>query len=263
MRVLLLEGEPAQRSLLRDVLVARGHVVSACGSEDEAWAAYGRHVPSLIVLDLDLPGLDGLAFCRRIRALPEGRRTVVVVLTDRTGLGNLAAVLDAGADDYLTKPFGLDRFSLRLQIAERRVGDLEERERQAAERLEGERLLRAVFGLGQVGMVLVDDQGRFVEVNPAALPLLGVAERAGLADRSLPEILDAGRSAVAAERWQDFLLEGTLTGEYRLNAADGTELVIEYAATARLLPNRHLCVLRDVTAYSRAEAERERTLADS
>ena len=262
MRVLLVEDEPDLRSLLRDILVAQGHVVTACGTAECALAAYGRHAHPLVVLDLNLPGMDGLAFCRRVRALPEGKRTVVLVLTGRTGLGTLEAILEAGADDYLPKPFDLERFSIRCTLAERRAEELAEQERQATERLERERLLRSVFIHARDGMVLVDDQVRFVEANPAALRLLGVGNRTELADRRLPDVLEPGQPAVAAERWQILREEGALAGEYRMQANDAVETVVEYAATARILPGCHLCILHDVTANRRVGAERDRALVD-
>jgi CheY-like chemotaxis protein len=75
-----------------------------------------------MVLDWMVPGkIDGLGLCRRIRTAPGGDRSVVLVMTARTRPADLAAVLDAGADDYIGKPFGVDLLNVRLTIAERQV----------------------------------------------------------------------------------------------------------------------------------------------
>jgi diguanylate cyclase (GGDEF)-like protein len=81
----------------------------------------------LVVLDCGLPGIDGLTFCRWLRAQPGGDRCVILVVTGRGEPDDLAAILDAGADDYLTKPFSADLLQIRLTVAERQVDLLAER----------------------------------------------------------------------------------------------------------------------------------------
>ena len=75
----------------------------------------------MVILDWQMPGLDGLEVCRRLRAHPEGDITFVLGATARDRADDLTAVLDAGADDYMSKPVTPDNLQARLRIAERRI----------------------------------------------------------------------------------------------------------------------------------------------
>src|SRR5438067_7192042 len=84
LRVLLVEDDSDLRELIAEVCEVRGHVVVALGDGAAAWEALQAEPFPLIVLDLGLPGLDGVELCRRLRGLPQGDASVVVVLTART-----------------------------------------------------------------------------------------------------------------------------------------------------------------------------------
>jgi DNA-binding response OmpR family regulator len=140
-RVLLVEDDSDARMLMEIVLAERGHDVAAFPNGEAAWAACQREKFPLMVLDWMLPGgMDGLALCRRVRSLPEGDVSVVVVITARGQTGDLAEVLESGADDYLTKPFALEALDVRLAIAERRVEAVRERRLAAIAQAETARL---------------------------------------------------------------------------------------------------------------------------
>lgn len=140
MRVLLVEDDADARTLMEIVLSERGHDVAAFGDGESAWRACQREHFPLMVLDWLLPGMDGLALCRRVRSVPDGDETVVVVITARGQSGDLAEVLEAGADDYLSKPFALEALDVRLAIAERRVEAVRERRLAAIAQAETARL---------------------------------------------------------------------------------------------------------------------------
>jgi DNA-binding response OmpR family regulator len=142
LRVLLVEDDPDIRFMLTVLLEERGHQVEAYGDGAAAWEALQSESFPLAVLDVRLPGLDGTEICRRLRQLPHGDATVVLVVTALTGADELQGVLDAGADDYLAKPFRPGLFGIRLAVAERRVAEVARRQRAEAElaaraRLEG------------------------------------------------------------------------------------------------------------------------------
>jgi len=126
-RTLVVEDDPATRRLLLEVLQARGHEVTACADGETGWATYAQHQPSLVLLDLKLPGIDGIELCRRIRREPGSGEPVVVFITSADDEAALEAALEAGADDYLSKPVNDSSFPARLRIAERRVREVEER----------------------------------------------------------------------------------------------------------------------------------------
>ena len=117
--VLIIEDEPTMRRFLRTSLVANGYAVVEAGTAREGFAqATGRN-PELILLDLGLPDGDGLDLARRIR---ERQKTPIVVLSARGREQDKVAALDLGADDYLTKPFGVAELLARLRVALRHAG---------------------------------------------------------------------------------------------------------------------------------------------
>lgn len=146
MRVLLVEDDPITRSVVEQVLRARGHWVVSFEDAESAWEAYQRELFPLAILDWVLPGMDGLELCRRIRALPRGDACVVVLVTARDRPEDLVAVLGAGASDYLPKPFDASALEVRLAIAEKQVASIWERKR-AEEALEYQALHDPLTGL--------------------------------------------------------------------------------------------------------------------
>jgi len=168
LRVLLVEDDVDLRALIAEVLEERGHRVLALGDGAAAWEALQAERFPLIVLDLGLPGLDGIELCRRLRALPDGDESVVVVLTARTSTGDLRMVLDAGADDYLAKPFDIGVLDVRLTVAERRVVDVARRRRAEAELTARARLDGAV----KTARTVVDRLGNQLAVLVANADLL-------------------------------------------------------------------------------------------
>src|SRR5918996_1366082 len=118
MRVLIVEDEAKLAGLLRRGLVEEAHAVDvAATGEDALWMAPSAAYDA-IVLDLILPGVDGVEVCRRLRA--DGVWTPVLMLTARDGLEDRVGGLDAGADDYLTKPFAFAELLARLRALARR-----------------------------------------------------------------------------------------------------------------------------------------------
>jgi DNA-binding response OmpR family regulator len=118
MQILAVEDEPAMADLLQSALSDEGHLVTLAtdGQQGLALARSGRF--DLLVLDLLLPGMDGFEVARQLRRARI--RTPILVLTARDGSRDIVAALDAGADDYLTKPFSLEVFLARVRAVSRR-----------------------------------------------------------------------------------------------------------------------------------------------
>lgn len=116
-RVLVVEDDRGVRESLGAVLEHQGHEVALCESGEEALERIDP-LPDLVILDLNLPGIDGLETCRRIRA--RRLRVPILMLTARHEIGDRVAGLDAGADDYLVKPFALDELLARVRALLRR-----------------------------------------------------------------------------------------------------------------------------------------------
>ncbi len=120
MKLLLVEDEPAMRATLVRALGNRGMQVKACADGREALAAWHAGLFDVVVLDLSLPGLDGLEVLREARAAKLAEP--VLILTARGTVGDRVIGLNTGADDYLAKPFDLDELEARLRALARRHG---------------------------------------------------------------------------------------------------------------------------------------------
>jgi DNA-binding response OmpR family regulator len=119
LKILVVEDNPDLAANLVDFLEARGHLVDAAGD-----GPTGLHLAStqdfdVILLDLILPGIDGVTLCRRLRG-EHGRTTPILMLTARDTLNDKVAGLEAGADDYLVKPFALREVAARVHALARR-----------------------------------------------------------------------------------------------------------------------------------------------
>lgn len=150
MRLLLADDDELMRELLAAVITAQGHVAEGFADGGSVWAAFERAPAAMVVLDWHMPGLDGLEVCRRIRAHPSGADTFLLVVTAASGIRNLDAVLDAGADDYLSKPVTPDDIAARLRIAEKRI-EVSAARRSAEEAL---RKARYLAGIGELSLAL-------------------------------------------------------------------------------------------------------------
>jgi DNA-binding response OmpR family regulator len=158
-RVLLADDDPTIMLLLEHVLEALGRPYDTADDGEQAWAAWEKQRHALAVLDIEMPGLDGLELTRRIRKADPERNTFVLVVTGRDKAADLEAVLEAGADDYVTKPTTGQRLLARMRIAERRMAIDEELRR-----------ARWLAGIGEATVGLKH------EINNPLTGLLGTAE---------------------------------------------------------------------------------------
>ena len=125
-RLLVVDDDPLLRATVGRALRLEGHVVVAAEDGVVAWQHLRNDVFGAVVLDVSMPRLDGLTVCRRLREA--GDRTPVLMLTARDGIQDRVGGLDAGADDYLVKPFALEELHARVRALLRRATDDDERE---------------------------------------------------------------------------------------------------------------------------------------
>ena len=118
-RVLIVEDEPGLRRALAINLRARDYEVTAVGDGGAALAAAAAEPPDVVVLDLGLPDMDGTEVIEGLRGWT---RAPIIVLSARQAQDDKVVALDVGADDYMTKPFGMDELLARLRAALRRSG---------------------------------------------------------------------------------------------------------------------------------------------
>jgi two-component system response regulator MprA len=125
-RILVVDDEPAVQSALFRALSLERYDVARAGDGEEALAQLGSAPYEAVILDIAMPRMDGLEVCKRLRA--SGDRTPVLVLTARGEIDDRVAGLDAGADDYLVKPFALRELLARVRALLRRAGEEDEPE---------------------------------------------------------------------------------------------------------------------------------------
>jgi two-component system KDP operon response regulator KdpE len=117
-RVLVVDDEPQIRRVMRTALVTNGYELYEARTGEEALEIVRKNSPDLILLDMNMPGMGGMAACREIRAVSEA---AIIVLSVRDSEKDKIAALDAGADDYLTKPFSVNELMARIRANLRRL----------------------------------------------------------------------------------------------------------------------------------------------
>ena len=115
--ILVVDDEPQIRRVLRSTLTTRGYVITEAKTGEEALESLRKQRPDLILLDMNMSGMGGLDACREIRRSSE---TPIIMLTVRNAERDKVAALDAGADDYVVKPFGIEELLARIRAALRR-----------------------------------------------------------------------------------------------------------------------------------------------
>ena len=166
MRVLFADDDAVARALLGAVLADLGHEIVVAEDGESAWQLFQDEPVPLVVLDISMPGLDGLTVCRLIREHEAGRATFVIMVTARDGRDDLRSVLAAGADDYVSKPSSPENLRARLEIAGQRVVQ------NAASRAAELELARSrwLAGIGETTIAIEH------EINNPLSALLGHAE---------------------------------------------------------------------------------------
>jgi two-component system KDP operon response regulator KdpE len=149
-RVLVVDDEPAIRRFLRVSLAAHGYTIFEADSGQVALSAVVADRPDLIILDLGLPDLDGIHVTRLLR---EWTRLPIIILSVRGQETDKIAALDAGADDYLTKPFGIGELLARMRAALRRAGQSGDQPVFTSGDLEVDLVRRVVMVAGQAAQL--------------------------------------------------------------------------------------------------------------
>src|SRR5262245_29413563 len=137
MKILIAEDDPVSRRLLQAALIKWGYEVTLTTNGREAWQALqSPEAPSLLILDWLMPEMDGVEICREARRSPAHKSAYIILLTSRGSKEDIVKGLEAGADDYVTKPFDHGELRARVQVGSRvvqlqtaladRVKDLEE-----------------------------------------------------------------------------------------------------------------------------------------
>ena len=163
-RVLVVDDEAPIRRTMRANLEARGYDVDLAETGEQALQLAARHHPDVVLLDLGLPGMDGLAVIDGLRGWSQ---VPIVVLSARDAERDKVAALDAGADDYVSKPFGMDELLARVRAAVRRVSVADE----------APTIVTEHFTIDLSAKRVLDPSGQPVRLTPTEWQLLEVLVR--------------------------------------------------------------------------------------
>jgi PAS domain S-box-containing protein len=249
MRVLVAEDDRLCRRFLTSTLHLQGHEVSAATSGPEAWEAFQEGGFPVVLLGWDLPGIDGLEVCRRIRASAAGRHAWILFVTGRDQESDVARALEAGADDYVSKPVSRKHLQLRMGVAQARVKERQE----AIERAES--LNDFLAGSDELIQTLGLD-GRILHANHATMLTLGYAEPE-VPGLSLPDLVREDRREAFLEVFRRAAKgHGLRRVQTVLVARNGHEVAVEGSLQPRLrgrTPTSVRAILHDVSRRNRAE----------
>src|SRR5579864_7995466 len=173
MKILLVEDHAESRRSLQKLIERRGHEVVAVGSAEEAEVELSKQRFPFLILAWMLPGKSGIDLCRDLRAQEQGDEFFILLVTARDEPADLEQALEAGANDYLTKPLDPDRLNVRLSVAERRIRGLIERNQARADLQETLRKMTDILEKTSDGFFAVDRDWKFTFVNRQAEKLLG------------------------------------------------------------------------------------------
>lgn len=203
MKVLIVEDDPATRKVLCAVLAKReGYEPVAVASAEEAQILYQQTLFPLVILDLNLPNMNGLDFSRWLRQQPTGDLTYILMGTanavNANGVNQLNEILEAGADDYIGKPYHPSLMGVRLAVAEKQIAHLELRKRLAQALKRETDFVSAVIETTTVLIVVLDVHLNIIRTNPAFK---------NLADPNTNYSLDLQRELLAPEIFIEVLAD--------------------------------------------------------
>jgi DNA-binding response OmpR family regulator len=179
-KALVADDDSLMRTLTTHAVRERGHEVVEASDGEQALHIFDAEHPQLVIIDWNMPSLTGVDVCRRIRESEWSRETFVVMLTARDAGEDLLAALDAGVDDYVTKPVMLSHLRARIAIAERRVADNAARWRAEGELAQS----RWLAGVGEMAIALQH------EINNPLASLISHASLLSVSTTLVPD--DAG-----------------------------------------------------------------------
>src|SRR5436190_11984808 len=173
MKILLVEDHPGSRRNLQRLIAKRGHDVTAVGSAEEAEAKLAAQSFPFLILDWMLPGKSGVDLCRELRTRPDGDEMFILLVTAKADTEDLEQALEAGANDYLTKPLDLGLLSVRISVAERQIRELAERNQARAALIESARTMTNILEKTTDGFFAVDSDWKLTYLNAEAEAMVG------------------------------------------------------------------------------------------
>ena len=265
--VLIVDDAPAHLGALRSMMLQQGYQTFVANSGERALGIAQRALPDLVLLDINLPAMDGMEVCRRLKAHPVTCNIPVIFMSARTETDDIVAAFDIGAADYITKPLRLAEVCARVRA------QLQFRRTSLSQQEQAERLRLIVNSIDE-GLMIIEASGRVQYANPACDRYLGYGpgELAGCALDSLlapsvaHEYLDFfSRSMTGALGDQAFARECRGAREVLIRQRDGTLRAMDFTLTPMLSDQPlFVALLHDITHHKQSENALQRAaLADA
>ena len=250
--ILVVDDTAASRYATSRVLRSAGFVVLEAASGQEALALAAQR-PDLIVLDVNLPDIDGFEVCRRLRARPETTRTPVIHLSATfTNAADQVRGLQGGADGYITSPVEAPVLIATVNAFLRT--------RRAEEAMRAsEAKFKAVFEQALDGIMLFDEHMNVLDANPAACRSFD-NDCELLAGHPLTDFVPAASVRTLVEMDRELALTGAWRGVFSIMRRDGRLVPLEWSVSVHSAPNTRLALCTDITERTAIEAHRERLL---
>jgi diguanylate cyclase (GGDEF)-like protein/PAS domain S-box-containing protein len=239
--ILIVDDAPENLAALRALMVKQGYQTFVATSGDRAVDIAQRVKPDLILLDIVMPGMDGLEACRRLKSHPVTARIPVIFMSARSETEDIVAGFDLGAADYIPKPLRLEEVGARVR-AQLRLSSGSD-----TQRLQADRLRMIVNSMDQ-GLLIVEGNGRIQYANPACERYLGYApeELVGL---TLPKLLDRDDACQALDT-----SAGTGTREVSIRQRDGAARAMDLTMTPmHAADGLFVALLHDITHHKQSE----------
>jgi len=240
--ILIVDDAPDNLGTLRTMMLRQGYQTFVATSGDRALDIAQRVKPDLILLDVVMPGIDGLETCRRLKALPATARIPVIFMSARGDTEDVVAGFDTGAADYIAKPLRLEEVCARVRAQLRLRSNSETQTEQADH-------LRMIVNSMDQGLLIVERCGRVQYANPACDRYLGYAPDE-LVGRLLKDLLD-GKESGTYERL-DAMSYGTR--EVQIRHRDGGLRAMDLTMTPmHAADGLFVALLHDITHHKRSE----------
>lgn len=249
--ILIVDDAPAKLGLLREMLTQQGYRTLAATTGEHAFALAQSAHPDLILLDMAMPGIDGLETCRKLKEHPLTQHIPVILMSAKSDTDDIVAGFDMGAADYIGKPLRMAEVCARVRA------QLQMRSHGAAQREQAERLRMIVDAMDE-GLMIIEASGRIQYSNPACERYLGYGANQ-LAGHALPDLLGA---ALAQEYLDHFA--ACADGRAPVHPAGAREVLIRHrdgalrAMDLTLTPMvagepLFIGLLHDITHHKRSE----------
>jgi two-component system cell cycle response regulator len=238
--ILIVDDAPDNLGALRTMMLRQGYQTFVANSGERALDIALRVKPDLVLLDVVLPGMDGLEACSRLKAHPATAHIPVIFMSARGETEDIVAGFDIGAADYIPKPLRMEEVCARVRA------QLRLRSTSASQGAQAERLRMIVNSMDQ-GLLIVEASGRIQYANPACDRYLG-ARPEDLVGRRLADLLERGADAAA----DDAIVYGT--AEVRIRHSDGSLRAMDLTLTPMHADDGlFVALLHDITHHKQSE----------